>query len=314
MELGLETFSYHLAFGRGRMNTFDFINRTVELGLVGVQINVGTGSPNWGHLGSIDPGYLKEVRATIEANDLYVEIDTQTTDPEYLRGVLQICHALGSNVLRTYERPSGDLVHDMDQAVTNIRHVLPICADLCIRIAFENHEYETAADVVDVIHRIDSDWVGALVDTGNSMMVWEDPIHAIKTLAPYAVSSHFKDHAVITEDNEPKGAGVTLGTGSMDCPECFRILAEESPLTHINIEVCYDYRAPFRRPKPDDFSDDNPVFAIHPPPYDPAWVAPSTHLRTKYEDQQLLDWQDRAVVESVAYVKQLQHTINSSTK
>jgi hypothetical protein len=32
MLLGLETFSYHLAFAYGEMNIFDFIERTAELG------------------------------------------------------------------------------------------------------------------------------------------------------------------------------------------------------------------------------------------------------------------------------------------
>ena len=42
MEIGLETFSYHLAFGRGFVNVFDFISRTAELGLDGVQIKTLT--------------------------------------------------------------------------------------------------------------------------------------------------------------------------------------------------------------------------------------------------------------------------------
>lgn len=305
MKWGLETFSYHLAFGRGRMDILGFIRRTAELGLEGVQINLGAGPPHWGHLGSIEPAFLKDVRSAIEAHGFYVEIDTQRTDPEYLRGVLQVCRALGADVLRTYEKPSGDLKGDMDRAVTNIRRILPECRDLGVRIAFENHEYETAADVLDVVRRIDSEWVGALVDTGNSMMVWEDPVQAVRTLAPRAISSHFKDHVVFLEDGQQKIAGVALGTGAMDCAGCLRVLTEESPLSHVNLEVCYDYRAPFRRPRPHDFPPDSPVFAVHPPPYDPAWIAPSTHLRSPEEDRMLPDWQDRAVAESVAYVKRL---------
>lgn len=40
MLLGLETFSYHLAFAYRKMNIFDFIKRTAELGLDGVEILV----------------------------------------------------------------------------------------------------------------------------------------------------------------------------------------------------------------------------------------------------------------------------------
>lgn len=313
MELGLESFSYHLAFGRGRMDVFDFIGRTAELGLACVQINVAGGPPGWGHLGGVDPRHLRDVRSAIEARGLSVEIDTQKTDPEHLRGVLGVCHALGAGVLRTYEKPSGDLEADKDRAAANLAKIVPLCAELGVRIAFENHEYETSADVLDVIRRVDSEWVGALVDTGNSMMVWEDPVRAVKALAPHAVSSHFKDHLVIIEDGDPRVAGIALGAGSIDCAECLRVLVEESPLARVNIEVCYDYRAPFRRPKPPDFPDDHPAFAVHPPPYDPSQVAPSTHLRTREQDLLLPEWQARAVEQSVAYVKRLLRTLEQGS-
>ncbi len=56
MLLGLETFSYHLAFGYGKMDIFDFIRKTVEFGLDGVEINVE--GDDLAHLGSEDPGFL----------------------------------------------------------------------------------------------------------------------------------------------------------------------------------------------------------------------------------------------------------------
>ena len=39
MKLGLETFSYHLAFSAGVMDVFSFIDRAAELGMEGVQLN-----------------------------------------------------------------------------------------------------------------------------------------------------------------------------------------------------------------------------------------------------------------------------------
>jgi len=197
MLLGLETFSYHLAFGRGQMDIFDFIHRAHAFGLDGVQVNIGVGPPKWGHLGSVAPDFLQKVRSLIEELGFYIEIDTSSTDPAYLHQVLDVCHALGADVLRTYERPSGDLAHDMDMAVSNIRQIIPICEEYDIHIAFENHEYETTYDVIQVIERVGSDYVGALVDNGNGMMVWEDPDETVELLAPYAISSHLKDHLII---------------------------------------------------------------------------------------------------------------------
>lgn len=325
MLLGLETFSYHLAFAYGEMDIFDFIRRTAELGLDGVQINVEGAS--LAHLGRDDPEYLSDVGALTRELGLFVELDTCDTNPQNLIGVLEICRALEADRMRVYSSVGGDLERELEQAVDDFRQVLGLCADYGVKIAYENHEFESSQDVLRVVRQVDSEYVGAHVDTGNSMMVWEDPHQAVENMAPYAASTHFKDHLVIAVNDQPMIAGVPLGRGSIDCARCFRILEEQSPLERINIEVCYGYIAPFRVPEAEGHgaSLDQGCFRIHHPPYDPAVVAP--HLlrcldsgleldsfawqdlasipRSDSERQTLLALQDQAVVESVEYVKKL---------
>jgi len=325
MLLGLETFSYHLAFAYGKMNIFDFIQRTAELGLDGVQINVE--GHDLAHLGSADPGFLREVRATIDGLGLFVELDTCDTNPDNLTRVLNICKALGADKMRVYSSIGGDVKKELKQAVEDFLQVINICADYGIRISFENHEFESSHDVLEVVRKVNSEHVGAHVDTGNSMMVWEDPIDAIKAMAPHAVSTHFKDHLVIMLNNQPMIVGVPLGKGCIDLSEAYRILAEQSPLDRINIEVCYGYIAHFRLPEAEGYGAKlgQGSFRIHQPPYDPAVVAPHfLHYlddvveldsyawqdlakipSSESERRELVVLQDQAVVESVDYVKKL---------
>ena len=325
MLLGLESFSYHLAFGYGKMDIFDFIRKTVEFGLDGVEINVE--GDDLAHLGSEDPGFLAEVRALTEAHDLYVELDTRDTNPQNLTRVLKICNALGAGRMRVFSSMGGDVQAELGQAVKDFRQVLPLCTDYGIKIAYENHEFETSHDVLKVVREVDSEYVGTHVDTGNSMMVWEDPIEAITNMAPYAVSTHFKDHIVIMLNEQPMVVGVPLGTGSTNCAECFRILSEQSPLERINIEVCYGYIAPFRLSEAEGYGGKlgEGAFRVYPPPYDPAVVAPyvlrtleddlglesfeweklAERARSEAEREELLALQEKAVVDSVSYVKKL---------
>ncbi|MCK5802449.1 MAG: sugar phosphate isomerase/epimerase, partial [Lentisphaeria bacterium] len=240
MRLGLETFSYHLAFSAGTIDIFDFIERCALLELDGVQLNMG-------HLRAFlraDGGRAREIREMAVAEGLFVEVDSRGTDPAHLARMLRLCKDLGADVLRTYASCGGDLAQELAQAPDHLRAVEPICRDLGIRIALENHEYETSQDILGIVEQVDSEWIGAHVDTGNSMMVWEEPTAAVRAMAPVAFSTHFKDHIVIVKDGEPLVVGVTLGRGSIDCHECFRILAEESPLDRLIIEVCYGYSAP----------------------------------------------------------------------
>lgn len=325
MLLGLETFSYHLAFAYQKMNIFDFIRRTAELGLDGVEINVEGAA--LAHLGSADPGFLHDIRAMTDELGMFVELDTCDTNPQNLTRALKICRALGADRMRVYSSVGGDVQAELKQAAEDFRQVVGLCADYGVKIAYENHEYETSHDVLQVVRQVNSEYVGTHVDTGNSMMVWEDPIAAITNMAPYAVSTHFKDHMVIMVNDQPMIVGVPLGKGSIDCAECFRILAEQSPLKRINIEVCYGYIAPFRLPEDQGYGArlGRGCFRIHQPPYDPAVVAPyllraldkgcalqsfawqnlATMARSEAERRELLALQDQAVVDSVAYVKQL---------
>ena len=325
MLLGLETFSYHLAFAYGGMTIMDFIRKTADLGLDGVQINVE--GEDLGHLGSEDPGFLRKVRALIDEFGMFVELDTCNTNPEKLARVLSVCKALGADKMRVYSSVGGDVKEELRQAAEDFRQVISLCAGCGVRIAYENHEFESSHDVLEVVRRVDSEYVGTHVDIGNSMMVWEDPVEAVTNMAPYAVSTHFKDHLVIALDNQPMIVGVPLGKGSIDCAECFRILAEQSPLERVNIEVCYGYIAPFRLPEDKGCGArlGEGCFRIHPPPFEPAVVAPyllrsldkgpglesfawqdlAQMASSEAERRELLALQEQAVVDSVKYVKKL---------
>ena len=325
MKLGLETFSYHLAFSYGKMDVFDFIKRTAEFGLDGVEINIE--GADLAHLGSDDPEFLRDVRAMIDELGLYVELDTCDTNPQNLTQALDICRALGADRLRVYSSVGGDVKEELRQAADDFRQLIPLCADYGVRIAYENHEYESSHDVLQVVREVNSEYVGTHVDTGNSMSVWEEPIEAIRNMAPYAMSTHFKDHIVIMAGGQPVIVGVPLGQGSIDCAEAFRILTEQSPLERINIEVCYGYAAPFRLPEAEGHGAKlgQGSFRVEPPPYEPGVVAPYTSrvldadielqswawqdmaklARSEEEREELLGLQNQSVIDSVAYVKGL---------
>ena len=307
MQIGLESFSYHLAFALGRMDIFGFLRRTADLGLDGVQINVVRG-PVWGHLGGDSRDHLEKVRAMARELGLFIEIDTRGTDPGHLSQALDVCHALGADVLRTFVSLGGDMDEELRRAPDDLRRVLPRARDLGIRLALENHEYETAADMIELLERIDSPQVGLLVDVGNSMMALEDPLAAVRAMAPYAVSTHFKDHVVISGDDDPRVVAVPIGMGNIDCAECLRILMAASILDRINIEESYGYSAPFRYPLPaqDTLEWLGPAFRCCPPPHDPGIIAPFLYESVPAgAEERFLDFQDRAVRHSVEQMKRI---------
>jgi len=86
--------------------------------------------------------------------------------------------------MRVYSSVGGNVKDELKQAVVDFRQVISLCADCGVKIAYENHEYESSRDVLEVVRQVNSEYVGTHVDTGNSMMVWEDPIAAVQNMAP----------------------------------------------------------------------------------------------------------------------------------
>ena len=234
------------------MDIFGFIRRTWELGLDGVEINIIPDynlHPQFGTLISDDDVYLARVRRTIEEYGLFCEIDTRLTKPAILSKSLRIAHKLGANVVRTYTHVGDFQPALLQQAVLDIRELVPLLKKYRIRLAVENHEHEISSEVLEVIRQVNSPWVGAHCDVGNGMMAWEDPVQAVTNLAPVTYCTHFKDHIICMHDDMPVVCGVPLGQGSIDIDTCFRLLVEHAPITNINIETCFPYCAKFQRPK-----------------------------------------------------------------
>ena len=72
-----------------------------------------------------------------------------------------------------------------------------------------------------------SDWIGVCFDFGNHMALCEDPMEALRILAPYTLMGHIKDIAVDTYEEGFLLSEVALGEGILDLKEMVRILREK---------------------------------------------------------------------------------------
>ncbi|MEG1639328.1 MAG: sugar phosphate isomerase/epimerase family protein [Ruthenibacterium sp.] len=271
LKIGLDTESLHLWLQNKKMDIIGFIETAHEFGLDGVMINLIKDynlDPQWGSLGSDSQEHLERVRQTLQEYNMYVELATKGLEYEHLLRVIQIADTIGADIIRTYipitlnsqtERSTGgEGRYDLgkvrldfepsvfDDAVISLKKIIPILKKYRIKLALENHEYETSMELVRVIEQINSPWIGLHYDFGNAMMAWEQPVEAAKNMAPYTITTHFKDHIVIPCPDDTYQyvvCGVPAGQGNIDLKECLRIMMENSQLTRLNVEMCYPYCA-----------------------------------------------------------------------
>lgn len=319
LKLGLETESYHLFFQNHRMDIFDFIDRAYRLGFDGVQINIIVDQnldPEFGTLQSSDPEYLRRVRRAIEERGLYCEIDTRFTSLRDIQKGVYIANALGADVMRTYMFRLGQFKPELlAQRIADLKAAVPLLRQNRIKLAVENHEEETADELISVIKAVDSPWVGALCDIGNGMMAWEDPVVTTEKLAPYTVSTHFKDHLVTMSGDVPVVCGCPLGSGSIDLKKCFSLLLERSSVSRINLEACFPYASAFKRePGTGGWTKGfTGAFELKEPPFDRAKAEPLEYYYPSKISEELLEEmliaQDDCVKQSIKVLRALREEL-----
>jgi len=242
MKLGLDSYSYHLAFGahpdftpNRKMNLFQFIDRVKQLGLDGFQIDPM-------HLKSRDPGYLKEIRQYTRQQGLFLEYGTIGVASDDLVRELDRARQLGSGILRTflgfnrYDR-DVDIRFEITTAIQQLNKVKDVAGELGIKIAIENHGDVTTDELIEIVEHISHPNIGICFDLGNPLVTLEEPVQAAGKAAPYIFSTHFKDYAIQLTNYGFKVAGVALGDGNIDLEAALKILTEQTSLDRIILEI-----------------------------------------------------------------------------
>lgn len=245
--LGLVTYCCNLQRQQGRQEgrpdlfePTNFLEHCRQLGAGGMQIYLGT-------LHRDQAETLKqqslEHRFFIEA---IVSLPKTNQDRERFTQELETAAAVGAEVARTVAFPGRryERFQSMDDyraheklAVEQLRRAIPICQSTGVALALENHKDQRIEERIALLQQFDSEWLGACVDTGNSIALLEDPLETAKALAPFAKSVHLKDQAV---QLSPKGfllGDIPLGQGCIDLRSVVKVLKDKLPNLRFSLEL-----------------------------------------------------------------------------
>ncbi len=244
MRLGLDTYSYRCAAGLWdyvpredpAMSVDHFLEKAAELNLDGLQLADAR------HLDSLDYGYVSGLRRRAGALGLYLELGTGGTNPEHLQSMVRAAHVLGAPVVRTFVgKPRPRSAQEMDdicaQAAADLLQVTPVCDRYGVGLAIENHQDLTTEELLSLLERVDSTWVGVCFDTGNPLALLEDPLESARAFGPLVRSVHLKDYQVAARADGFCLIGCALGEGVVDLRGALDVLAREAPEANLNIEA-----------------------------------------------------------------------------
>lgn len=259
MLLGLHTYSLYL-HGIGQdwagfklpwerqLSTFDLFDLGVRLGLDGFHLDDGA-------LESLDLSYLSEVKAAASEKKLFLEYNMSLDLGNFGIGIqhdieegLETARAIGADVVKIgmeIPRPrprAGSRFHPkvvpfLEQTADRLEQAAPMARELDIYLALENHCDSFSQEVLWVIEKVDHPYVGACIDTMNAWHMTEDPMEAIKNLAPVAFTNHFRDDRIDFCRDGFKVSGAAVGDGDIDMIRAYEMIKQYSPTHRIIIET-----------------------------------------------------------------------------
>lgn len=266
MKLGVSSYSFSRYVREGRLDLFGVIKTAAEIGFQGIEFS-GFG-PDGEGVDKIELAKkVKEACAeagltimswTIGANFLNPAGGGSVDDEiARLRGEVDICAALGAPKMR-HDATGGfpgrkndlsDLIEALPIVANGYRGVTEYAADKGVKTMVENHGFffQDSERVEALINLVGNPNFGALVDIGNFLCADEEPMRAVKRMAPYAFHVHAKDFHVKCPCTDPgegwfrsRGGtwlrGSIIGHGNVNIKGCIDILKESGYDGFLSIE------------------------------------------------------------------------------
>jgi len=262
VKLGVSSYSFSRYVREGRLDLFGVIKATAEIGFEGIEFS-GFGPDGEGvdaiELTKRVKDACAEAGLTIMSWTIGADFLRNNVDDEIarLRGQVDIAAALGAPMMR-HDATGG--FPDRQNGLAEYIEALPIvakgyggvteyAADKGVKTMIENHGFffQDSDRVETLINTVGNPNFGALVDIGNFLCADEEPLMAVKRMAPYAFHVHAKDFHVKRPCADPgdgwfrsRGGnwlrGAIIGHGEVNIRGCLALLKEAGYDGFLSIE------------------------------------------------------------------------------
>lgn len=220
-------------------SAYDFLEYCHSLGAGGIQIG----------LDSLDAGYLDKLRSRTAEFGMYLEVIVslpQKSDATDFERHVAAARQAGAVCLRSaclngrrYENFNrlDEWQSFVAESHQRIALAVPVLEKHRIPLGLENHKDWTADEMVALIEHHKSEFLGVCLDAGNNIALLDDPMEVITKLAPFAVSTHFKNMAVEAYPDGFLLSEVPLGEGILDLSQVVETIRKARPNARLNLEM-----------------------------------------------------------------------------
>jgi hypothetical protein len=250
----------------GGFTTWDYLDFAFRNDLAGVCLHVNDGEESC--LSRMDEVTLHRFRERLETLNLKLHLEISSTDRAEVDRVIRLARELAVENIRLYARHEGPLDAVIERVYSDLAEVAEKANRFGLRFDYEQHEDLRADEIATILTRIGDERINALFDYTNSWNAYEEPLAALRILAPFIRQVHIKGGHKTIEANGWGQMGVPQGDPADRLPGPL-LLTELAALGESRAQViCFalenevDYYAPaFRGPD----EGPNPVIAYREP-------------------------------------------------
>jgi sugar phosphate isomerase/epimerase len=201
-------------------------------------------------LGARDDAYAAKLHDLMAKHKLFLEgsvsLPKDKADVDRFAAEVRFAKRCGADVLRTvlmsgrrYEvfATAEAFRTFFEKAKESLALARPVVEKHEIRLAVENHKDLQAPDLVALIKKHDSPFIGITLDTGNNVALLEHPQETAELLAPLVFTTHIKDMGVEEYADGFLLSEVPLGTGFLDMPKIVATVRKHQPKARLNLEM-----------------------------------------------------------------------------
>lgn len=232
-QMGVATTSYLTAWQP--KDTYEFLEHCHALGAAGIQSAIN--------------GDLKKIRSRAEQLGMYIEgmaslpkngdtsgFERAVNDAKTVGAICIRAASLGGRRYETFSSLS-EWQHFVEQSNRSIEAALPLLEKHRIPLALENHKDRTVDELVTLLKKHASEYLGVCLDFGNNISLLDDPMEVVERLATYTISTHVKDMGVGFYEDGFLLSEVVLGEGFLDLPRMISAIRNARPKTRLSLEM-----------------------------------------------------------------------------
>lgn len=214
MAIGLSTYAFFWRASErvpAPLTLAQMLEQTAALGVKLFQICDYAPIESW------SDAQLRELRQQADSLGIELELGTRGLQTAHLQRYLHLASLLRVSVLRSMFN-SADHRLTLAEAAALIETILPQCEQQGVRLCLETYEQVSSADLMSVINRFPSAYLGVCLDPANCVAALELPQQVIANTAARVLNLHIKDFAFSRQQGWVGFtlAGCPLGSGLLD--------------------------------------------------------------------------------------------------